>query len=149
MVADNIENYKRYLSLSPKIAKGFAFLKETDLAQIPLGKHEIDKDELFAIVMEYQTKDQSESKVEGHHKYIDLQYMISGNELVGIMPLTNQIPVTVNEADDYDLYDIEPRFLEFQTGMFMLFFPNDLHMPGINVSESSTVKKVVVKIKID
>jgi YhcH/YjgK/YiaL family protein len=32
--------------------------------------------------------------------------------------------------------------------MFAIFFPADVHLPGIKVNEKNYVKKVVVKVKI-
>jgi len=148
MIIDNIENQEIYKCLSAKIEKAFDYIKNTDLSQTDLGKYEIDSDEIFAIVMEYETKDKSESKIEGHHKYIDLQYMISGTEYVGLKTLTNEVPVEVNTDNDCDFYEIDSDFVRFDAGMFMIFFPHDLHMPGICLNQVSKVKKVVIKIKV-
>lgn len=148
MVIDKIENHKLYQSLSPRIAQAFTYLQETDLAAAPTGKHEIDGDNVFAIVMEYETKAPSESKFEGHYRYIDLQYVISGTERIGITTRTDQVPVISKEEDDYDLYELEAPLVEFPAGTFMIFFPDDLHMPGIQFDSPTTVKKVVVKVKI-
>ena len=98
--------------------------------------------------MEYETKGKNESKFEGHHQYIDLQYIISGTEYIGITTLTNQIPIETNSENDYDLYEIDSDLIRFDSGMFMIFFPDDLHMPGISLNQVSTVKKIVVKIKV-
>ena len=56
MVFDKIENSKLYTSLSEDIAKGLAFIVENELAQLEPGKYEIDKDNVLAIVQEYETK---------------------------------------------------------------------------------------------
>ncbi|MDW5290582.1 YhcH/YjgK/YiaL family protein [Formosa sp. PL04] len=147
MIIDKIENQIIYKSLSKSIEKGFDFINKNDLTKIPLGKYEIEGEDIFAIVMEYDTKIKSECKFEGHHKYIDLQYMISGTEYVSLETLTNQIPVESNTEKDYDFYNIESQALKFDSGRFMIFFPDDLHQPGIHLNEVSTVKKVVIKIK--
>ncbi len=148
MIIDKIENQKIYKSLSTKIKKAFDYLLETDLSQVPLGKYEIDADNIFAIVMEYETKNKSESKFEGHHKYIDLQYIISGTEYIGISTLTDHIPVETNSANDYSLYEIDSDLIKFEAGIFMIFFPDDLHMPGFYLNQISKVRKVVIKIKV-
>ena len=41
------------------------------------------------------------------------------------------------------------EYLELLEGQFMVFFPNDAHKPSISLKEISSVKKVVVKVKID
>lgn len=148
MVIDKIEHSKLYACLSDKIAKAFAFINETDLSSIASGKYEIDKDDIFALVQEYDTKDKSECKLEGHTKYIDVQYIISGVELIGVRPLKNQIPVTKNNEDDYAFYEGDSDLIRVDTGMFAIFFPEDLHMPCIKLNQSSRVKKVVVKVRI-
>lgn len=148
MIIDKIENQSIYKSINTRFEKAFDFINKTDLTQIDLGKHEIDGDEIFAIVMEYKTKDKSECKYEAHHKYIDLQYVISGTEYVGVATLTDQTPVETNSENDYELYDIDADLIRFHANTFMLFFPDDIHMPGVSFREASTIKKVVVKIKV-
>lgn len=148
MIIDKIENAKLYSGINSKIAQAFNFINKTDLLQIPSGKHKIDNEEVFAIVMEYDTKAKSESKFEGHHKYIDLQYIISGSEAIGITTLTNQVPIETNKDDDYELYDLDADLIKFSAGIFMIFFPDDLHMPGVHLNGVSKVRKVVVKIKV-
>lgn len=148
MILDKIENYKIYTQLSERIAKAFTYIQATDFSQIELGKHLIDGDEIFALVQEYDTKDISECKLEGHVKYIDIQYVISGIERIGITTLKGQTPITVNEENDYYFYDCDSTLIELSSGMFTIFFPDDLHKPGIKFNESSNVRKVVIKVRI-
>ncbi len=148
MIIDKIENFELYTGLNKKIAKAFAYIRAIDLSQLALGKYEIDKDDIFALVQEYDTKDKKDCKLEGHQKYIDLQFIINGVEQMGISTLKDQVAVTRNEKDDYTFYEGDSDFIKVEAGMFTIFFPDDLHMPGIKVSHSSKVKKVVIKVKI-
>jgi YhcH/YjgK/YiaL family protein len=148
MVIDKIENYRLYSTLTKRLAKGFEFIAETDLVAIGAGKHEIVNDDIFAIVQEYDTKEEKDCVLEGHHKYIDIQYVIQGVELMGFTPLTNQVAVEENLEKDYTFYNGETSMLRVEEGMFTLFFPEDLHRPGVKAGEISKVKKVVVKVKI-
>ena len=90
MIFYKIENYQLYVGMGDKIAKAFAWLNETDLVHTSDGKHEIDHDDIFAIVQEYQTKEMSEARLEGHRRFIDIQYVVEGSELMGVTPLNNQ-----------------------------------------------------------
>ncbi|MFT7612927.1 MAG: YhcH/YjgK/YiaL family protein [Parvicellaceae bacterium] len=148
MVIDHLNNSNLYLGLGPLIQKGFEFINNTDLAQAELGKHEIDGEDVFAIVMEYETKPVAECKYEGHHKYIDLQFLISGGEFMGVATLIDQTAVETNLEHDYEFYDIQSDLIRFEPNTFMLFYPNDLHMPGVHQTEPESVRKVVVKIKV-
>ncbi len=148
MVIDKIENYKLYVCLSEKIAKAFAYINETDLSRTEPGKYKIDNDDIFALVQEYDTKDKNECKLEGHSKYIDIQHVIYGVELIGVTSLINQIPVYKNEKDDCTFYESDSTLIRIESGMFTIFFPDDLHMPGIKLNQISKVKKVVIKVRI-
>jgi YhcH/YjgK/YiaL family protein len=148
MVIDKIENYRLYSKLTKRLAKGFEFITNTDLASLESGKYQIDNDDVFAIVQEYDTKEEQDCVLEGHHKYIDIQYVIQGVELMGFTPLTDQVVVEENLEKDYTFYQGETSMLRVEEGMFTLFFPEDLHRPGVKAGQISKVKKVVVKVKI-
>ncbi|QKJ63757.1 YhcH/YjgK/YiaL family protein [Flavobacterium sp. M31R6] len=148
MVIDKIENYRLYSKLTKRLAKGFEFITETDLVAIESGKHQIDNDDVFAIVQEYDTKEEKDCILEGHHKYIDIQYVIQGVELMGFTPLTNQVSVEEDLEKDYTFYNGETSMIRVEEGMFTIFFPEDLHRPCVKAGQISKVKKVVVKVKI-
>ena len=104
---------------------------------------------MFALVQEYETKNDSDAKLEAHKKYIDVQYIISGEELIGITPLINQTPCKEYDAEhDYALYDDTCSFVKITAQQFAILFPEDLHKPGIKISNPSKVKKVVIKVRI-
>jgi len=148
MVIDKIENYRLYSTLTKRLAKGFEFITNTDLVTIAPGKYQIDNDDIFAIVQEYDTKEESDCVLEGHNKYIDIQYVIQGVEHIGFTPLTNQVAVEENLEKDYTFYTGETSMFRLEEGMFTLFFPEDLHRPGVKADQISKVKKVVVKVRI-
>ena len=132
--------------------KAFIFLKTNDLTALELKRHDIDGDNLYAPVSEYLTKNEEDARYEAHQKYIDIQYVVSGKELIGVAPMSQKKDVL--EAYD-STKDIE--FLTVTGGenlpalpdRFFIFFPDDAHRPGLKDGENSPVRKVVVKVKID
>ena len=68
--------------------KAFAFLKNNDLNKIAKGKYPIDGDNVFASVTTDSTKNFDKTNWESHRKYIDLQYVIEGEELIGVYPVS-------------------------------------------------------------
>jgi YhcH/YjgK/YiaL family protein len=148
MIFDKIENSTLYETISPLIKKAFEYLKQTDFSGMENGKHIVDGDNVFAILQEYDTKNDSDAKLEAHRKYIDVQYIISGEELIGVRPLINQTPCKEYDAEnDYALYDDNCSFVKINPGQFAVLFPQDLHKPGIKVDSSVKVKKVVMKVR--
>ena len=148
MILDTLENYQLYNSINERIAKGFDFLRTTDLDSLPSGKHDIDGDTIFALVQEYQTKPFNECKLESHKKYIDIQYVIRGEEMMGVTTQNNQKIIEVNEEKDYTFYEGTTSLVLVSKGMFTIFFPDDLHQPCVQTESAAEVKKVVIKVLI-
>lgn len=151
MVIDHIHQAALYYKLHPGIEAALRYIQATDFTKVDNGTYPIDGDQLFAIVQEYDTKDPSSEKLEAHKKYIDVQFMIHGQEQMGHALLNKQVPTRdYRTEDDFMLFDEAPDFFSVVTeGMFTIFFPTDLHMPCILHQQSSHVKKVVVKVSID
>jgi len=146
MIIDKIENAKLYYNLGMRIKKALDYTRQTDLKNLQPGKYEIEGDNIFALISEYETKTESEGKLEAHRKYIDVQYVIEGEELMGYAPLGNQqILEPYKEENDIIFYSVEKSFTKLSAGMFAIFFPTDVHMPGICVEKMSAVKKLVIK----
>jgi YhcH/YjgK/YiaL family protein len=149
MILDTLVNCHLYQSINERIAKGFAFLHNTNLDAIPSGKHDIDGDTIFALVQEYQTKPIAECKLESHKKYIDIQYVIRGEEFMGITTQNNQAILEQNLEKDYTFYEGTTSLVRVSKGMFTIFFPDDLHQPCVQTETVLEVKKVVIKVKIE
>lgn len=120
-----------------------------DLAAAELGRHELQGG-AFANVQEYNSKEVG--KFEYHENFIDIQYIVSGVEQIGICPRENLIrPIGegYNPVKDCALFEdaTAADFVKMAPdGVFTILFPNEAHCPGMKVGESVPVKKVVVKI---
>jgi len=150
MIIDKLDNAYLYRNLGERINKAFDYIAKTDLKNLQPGKYEIDGENIFALISEYQTKPESEGRLEAHRKYIDVQFVISGEELMGYSPLENQsILEPYKEENDIIFFRGEKSFTKVSSGMFAIFFPADVHMPGISINESAYVKKLVIKVRTD
>ncbi|MFO7658263.1 MAG: YhcH/YjgK/YiaL family protein [Bacteroidales bacterium] len=149
MVADYLNNYQGYSCLNKSFIKAFEYIRDTDFSTVAPGKIEIEGDMVFALVSEYKTKDPKTTKPEKHLKYIDIQYIVSGSELIGYAPYNNQKPVVeYNPEKDIAFFDEEVSFIKMETRMFAIFFTEDIHQPCIQLNETGLVKKVVIKVKV-
>ncbi len=149
MIADIIENAQDYYKLGENFQKGFEFLKNTDLKKLENGKYEIEGDNVFVSVQDYQTKPESEGKFEAHKKYADIQFIISGEEKIGYTNIRNCTTTTFYD-DTNDIVFLEGKgdFITAHENSFLIFMPQDAHMPCISIDDSKYVKKAVVKVKI-
>ncbi|MEI6049911.1 MAG: YhcH/YjgK/YiaL family protein [Bacteroidota bacterium] len=132
--------------------KAFIFLKSSDLSGLEIKRYDIDGDNLYAPISEYITKNEEDAKFEVHQKYIDIQYVINGVEQMSVAPMSMKKDVIA----PYDAI----RDIEFMTvnqaknfkatpDKFFIFFPSDIHRPGVKVDVNSQVRKIVVKVKIN
>jgi len=150
MIIDKIENSHLYTGLNERIKKAFDYIRNTDLKNIEPGRYEIDGENIFALISEYKTKSEKEGKLEAHKKYLDVQYVIEGEELMGYAPLGDQkILEPYKEENDIVFFKGEKSFIKVSSGMLAIFFPEDVHMPGINTEKISDVKKLIIKVRIN
>lgn len=148
MIIDQLSNSHLYETLSPRIKRAFDYLHQTDLRSIEDGKYEIDGDVVYAIVQQYPTKIKAQGRWEAHQRYIDIQYIVQGAEMIGYNHLSRLAPGEYDPARDVVFLAGEGNYLPLACGGFMLLYPEDAHMPGIAVDAPSAVKKIVVKIAI-
>ena len=129
------------------MALAFKYLTTTDFSQLALGKYEVDGDNVFAIVNEYETKDAKDCVLEAHKKYIDIHYILSGSEAIATTFLTDQVPTKeYDEQNDYMLFAGETTLQILTAGMFAVLYPQDIHSPANHPKEKSFVRKVVMKV---
>jgi YhcH/YjgK/YiaL family protein len=149
MIVDALANAALYRAVHPRLADALDYLAAFD-PSTPDGRVAIDEDRVYAQVQTYATKPAAEKKWESHRRYLDVQYVVSGRELIGVAPsdaLDGATPY--NDAKDVVNY-AGPRgaaaTLFVEGGQFAIFFPHDGHQPGVAAGESAEVRKVVVKV---
>lgn len=145
MLISSIKNYKKILKFFPQLDIVFDFIKKNISAKTPDGKFVINKD-IYAVVQTCQPKPKKEQVLEKHRKYIDLQYVISGEDRIGwkFYDKNFKILKRYNAKNDISFYsDIPDTFINLKKGDFAIFFPEDTHAP---LCGQSTVKKCIVKI---
>ena len=148
MILDRIEQADFYASLNPHFAKAFAFLRQKGLNKLSDGRHDIDGDDVYAIVIRGTCKPRSEAKLEIHRKYIDIQYVVSGCEDMGWKnhKLCKNSEGAYDSKKDAELFnDDSSAWITVCPGDFVIFFPEDAHAPGVGEGE---FHKVVVKVAV-
>lgn len=151
MILTTLADSAPYEVLGPRIAAGLRWLRSMDPA-IADGRHPIEGDEVFALVQTYDTVPGTEKRLETHVRHIDLQYVADGQERILHAPaaaLTVETPY--DEANDIAFY-ADPPFassLLMRPGDLAVFHPDDAHKPGCMAGARHTVRKVVVKVRID
>ena len=149
MIIDSIKNISVYSFENKNINKALEFLRDTDFGLQSDGRYDIDGDKIYALVNTYDTKEREHCYLEAHKKYIDVQFVAKGTEMLGYLNYNGQNQhKAYDEEKDFMLFDEEPSFIKFSENMFAVLFPDDLHMPGIKFETVTKVKKIVIKVKL-
>lgn len=152
MIIDRLGNIEAYIGLSDRIEQALEILHETSFDEVEDGTYKVDGDDLFYMVMRYETKPYAEGVLETHRQYLDVQYVAKGQEIMGYAPLENLTTETPYNAEkDFEFYHLTPNTTPvcFCQGMFGIFYPQDAHMPGRHIETVENVCKVVFKVRVD
>lgn len=146
MIYDHFKNLSKYEIITPDIQN---FITRENLS---IGRYELE-DGAFAMVSEYESKEPETGKYESHRKYIDIQCVLSGEEMIDVTPIFGL-------ADDMP-YDAEKDLIFYKNGneeqkislkmfsnTFSVLYPEEAHKPGLKIKEKTTVKKIVVKVPV-
>lgn len=148
MIFDNAKNKELYYKMHDGFKSGFEFIEKAIKEKLPVGKYEIDGKNVWASVQEYNSKD--EAKWEAHKNYIDIQYIVSGRELMEYADInTCEQFIPYNEEKDVEFFSATSQAdLICEKDTFAIFFPNDVHKPGLKINENTPVSKIVVKVRV-
>lgn len=148
MIIDRIENSKKYEALGSRIQSALAFLRQADLSRTSPGRYELDGQNLYFLVQEYPPKPIESGINEAHRNYIDIQYVLQGEEFIGYADLSQMQPGEYQAEKDFLPVQGKVDLVRVPAGSFMILFPNDVHMPGLSSGVGGIVRKVVVKVKV-
>lgn len=149
MILDRLLASQSYSATHPGLRAAFDYLRETDLAFLPDGKHEILGERLFAIVATCAGRGREAARLEAHRKYIDVQVAVRGTEEIGWKPTSecHDIREPFDAARDIVFFGERPEsWLLLPPGTFAVLFPDDAHAPLAHAGE---VLKVVLKVAVD
>ena len=128
--------------------KAQTFLLETNLEKIPVGKINLGRG-YYVNIDSYQTESYELKKYESHIKYIDVQYIVSGQENIFVAPIDKlKIIEEYNPTKDITFYSnrFNGEKICLHKGEMVVFFPQDGHMPCVADKYPQQVKKIVIKI---
>ena len=154
MIAGYLAHWDKEKHLyAPAIQTAIAWLQTTDLAALPTGRQEIDGVKLYALVNEYMTEPKEKRRAEAHRKYVDVQYIVKGSEIIGYARLQDGFEVLEDKLAERDaIFYKNPTDeveLVLNTGMFAVLFPWEVHRPNCLHGEAAPVRKVVMKIAME
>jgi len=153
MIVDELANWRKYYGKLKGLESAFKFLEDEANAKLPVSRKEVKGVAVYALSQKYTTNPlTSKSQFEAHRKYIDIHYIVSGEELIEWAP-TDALSANTeyNEGEDYMLYKRTENSsqLRMYQGYFAVLFPTDAHIPCCQLKGPCEVHKVVMKVSVD
>lgn len=140
----------RYDWDAPAFQTAFSFLSRTDLADLPEGWIDLDNG-VRASIQHYTTMDENTLDFETHDQFFDIQYVIYGNEYIGVCARNGlQEKIPYQEQNDITFYS-DPPFsgkVFLRAGDLTVLAPEDAHKPRCFAGSPEPVKKVVLKVPV-
>lgn len=105
----------------------------------------------FALEQPYEPKQRPDGFFESHRKFIDVQVMVEGEELMEVEDISR---LTVSQdyipERDFTKYadTATASVLRMRAGDVAVFFPEDGHMPSLRWRGPGLVRKTVVKVPV-
>ncbi len=137
-------------TLAEKVAEALEVIEKVDFENTELGRHDVNED-FYYLVQKYESKDPEVARHEAHKRYVDIQYVVAGKEAIDIAPaMYMEVTEAYDENRDVVFFKEPKQATRFvlTDGCYAILYPEDSHKPGVRVGESSTVKKIVGKVRI-
>jgi YhcH/YjgK/YiaL family protein len=152
MIIAGLNSLAPYKAMSKNMQLAIEYLEGIDFDSLEDGKYSVKDNDIYVVVSTYPTRVHNESKYEIHHNYIDIQCLISGEELIFCNEINcMEADGVYNEATDkLNLKDQAGEVsVHLKPGMAAIFYPNDAHKACCMLNgEIRQVRKLLVKVKL-
>lgn len=153
MIFGNIHNMSDVLPALPApLQTALRHLQTTDFGQLPAGNYDLQGKDIYVQVIDLTTRAFAETRPEVHRQYIDVQFLWSGRERIGVANDTgnNRIAEDLLEQRDLLFYSgmENESTLAMLPGSFAVFFPSDVHRPACQLDGPEAIRKIVIKVRL-
>lgn len=144
------DKFERKIRIALEYLSG---LDKDCLSKKPAGyfeRIEIKGSDIFALHQVYKVKPLRQARFEAHRKYIDLQYLLGGKELIGVAFAAKlNVILPYDETKDVEFYKyFTSTSFVMEPGALAVFYPCDAHAPGLEFKKLCLARKVVVKVRV-
>lgn len=153
----------RQLAGAPSFQRALAYVEDmlrpgsaaqARLLAVPVGETQRVElgDGMFALEQAYTAKPRTEGRWESHRVYIDVQVIVSGDEIMEVTEVS-RLKIAEDLTPEKDVLFFEPygegSVLRMRAGELAVFYPADAHRPSLASGEpASLVRKTVVKVPV-
>lgn len=136
--------------MEKRVADAVNYIESLEKQELLCGTYEVNECFHYT-VKEYYTKPKTECVLESHRKYIDIQWIIEGQEAMDIADISGlKVDKAYVEDKDIMFWQAPPNMMRIvlRPETYTVLYPQNAHMGCIAVEKSVRVKKILGKIKV-
>jgi len=150
MILGSLNSTTYIEKINPLFKMAFDYIRNTDFSKLESSSDRIEivKDHVYLLLFEYKGKKHENATRESHSKEIEIHFPIIGREIFGWIDKGECETITsIDSNEDLIFYkDSVDTYIMASVGQFVVFFPEDVHAPGIGYGH---IKKGVIKIIVE
>ena len=150
VISDKLSSWTKHGELK-KYAPAFEYLTKTDFRHKEPGRVDLDGNRMYATLSVSNAKPLDGGKIEAHRKYLDIHYLVAGQEMIGSAPASSlEVSEPYSNDKEVEFFKTPSKYrkISLRPGQFAIFMPGQGHMPGLGADASAVIRKVVVKILV-
>lgn len=136
--------------LAARINEAISYIRNLDTGKMTIGKYVVD-DTFYYVVQEYNTRTVEHCELESHRKYVDIQFIIEGSEIIQVAHTSSLSQLSEYcEENDVAFWKTPSHMMSvlLQSGSYIVLYPQDAHMGCIMNGQPVKVRKVVGKVRV-
>lgn len=144
MIVDRLDAFSRYAGLGQHFETAVRFVEQHDLNTLPLGRTDVDGDNVFVNVAE-NVYDREDMFWEAHNLYADVQVILKGSERFGWGSACDRAEP---DGDLVVCSNVTGFDFTLTAGQFVVFLPPEPHSPGNPAGDHAPCRKAVIKVRV-
>lgn len=153
VIVTDLTRLRKQIVLTPNLEKAITYLISHGQSDLPTGRQVVDGDKVYVEVQRYETIEGPYDTFEGHRAYIDIQYVVEGEEVIGWASINDVVEKEPFDTENDYWLATAPREsvtdVRLHSGQLAVLYPDDMHAPRRAAGKASLVRKLVVKVAID
>ena len=154
MVIDRLDHAAQYYALGKGIETALRwFAAYADDGRDLPAKTVLNGEQIFINGVNYTSEAKPQGQLEAHKKYIDVMYVVEGEEKFFYKPIAEVKHVTMPYDAEKECQlaeiDADAAQVRFSAGHFLIFFPQDGHLAAQLWDKPCKVRKFIAKVVVD
>lgn len=133
-----------------RVNHALSYLMNLDKTNLCEGKTEVDS-EFYYTVQKYNTKDVSNCLFESHKKYVDIQIILEGSEIMDLADISRlSVKQDYNSDSDFMFWNVPECFTRatLRQGDYIVIYPETAHRGAVKLDTSEKILKIVGKVRV-